>query len=95
MTLLPIDGPAEHTTISVTTTEVEAKAGASALEERKVVTIQPLDGRVRVLFESGVAASDGILVFKYQIVTFEATHQQPIYLRTESGTTEVVVVERA
>lgn len=93
--LFPLDGPSEQGVLAVSTTEVEAKIGASPFLERKVVTIQPLDGRVRVLFKSGVAATSGLLVFKNQIVSFEASETQPVYLITESGTTNVVVVERA
>ena len=78
----PLDGPSEQTSLSVGTTQVEAKVGTTALEERKVLTIQPLDGRVRVLFKSGLSATSGFLIYKRQIVR-------------ESGTTNVIIVERA
>ena len=92
---LPLDGPSEQTSISVSTSEVEAKVGLAPLLGRKVVTIQPLTGRVRVLFKSGILATSGILIYKRQIVSFEASESQSIYLITESGITDVVVVERA
>jgi hypothetical protein len=95
MALLPLDGPSDQTSIVVTTSEVEAKVGASAFPERKIVTIQPLDGRVRVLFKTGLAATSGFLVFKNQIASFEASDTQPVYLRTESGSTTVIVSERS
>lgn len=92
---LPLDGPSLQDSLAISTTEVEAKIGASAFDGRKVVTIQPQDGQVRVTFVSGTPASEGILVFKYQTMSFEASEQQPIYLITETGTTNVVVIERA
>lgn len=91
----PLDGPSVQDTISVTTSQVEAKVGASPLTERKVVTIQPLDGQVRVTFVSGTVATKGLLIRKEQVASFEASESQSIYLITTSGTTTVVVIERA
>ena len=95
MALLPLDGPAEQTVLSVTTTQVEAKVGTTAFSERKVVTLQPLDGKIRVFFKTGLANSSGLLVHKNQIISLEAADTQPIYIAAESGTVNVVVAERA
>ena len=91
MSLLPLDGPSAQDVISVTT-QVEAKVGASALGERKVVTIQPTDGKLYVSFVSG---EDGFLCFKNGIYTFEASEQQPLYIKAFTGTVAVVIAERA
>jgi len=95
MALFALDGPSAQDLIAVTNVESEAKVGASVLEERKVITIQPQDGDVRVLFVSGLASNHGIEVSKGDIFSFEASASQPVYLITDSGTTNVVLIERA
>lgn len=89
---LPLDGPSVQDVISVTTSQVELKVGASAYPERKVVTIQPQDGKVYVSFVSG---EDGFLCFKNGIYTFESSDSQLLYIKSVSGTVNVVVAERA
>lgn len=88
--LQPLDGPSVQDTIAVTT-EVEAKVGASAFDERKVVTLQP-DGKLYVTFESG---QPGFTLAKNGIYTFEAASSQPVYISAVSGTVNVIVAERA
>lgn len=91
MAFLPLDGPAVQDVINISTSQVEAKVGASAFDDRKVVTLQP-QGKIYVSFVSG---EDGFLLFKNGIYTFEATHQQPLYIKALAGTVDVVVAERA
>jgi hypothetical protein len=99
----PLDGPSLQTTLSSvgTVTVVEAKVGATALAERKVVTLQG-DGKFLVYFgdDSGAPSaatvtSDGITVFKDQVSSFEATGKQPLYVLAVSGTVNIKIVERA
>lgn len=98
----PLDGPASHDTISVdTVTVVEAKIGASPLEERKVLTIQPTD-KLYIYWGDGngapsaaTVAADGITLFKNGVYTFEAGESQSIYMLSVSGTIDVKVVERS
>lgn len=100
---MKLDGPSKQGLISATTATVtEVKIGASAFEERKIITIQPLGGTVRVYFaDEGVVpsaatvGSDGIKHFKNQLNSYEATNQQVLYIVAESGTFNVVIVERA
>ena len=89
--LQPLDGPSVQDTLAVTTTEVEAKVGASPFEERKVVTLQA-DGKLLVTFESG---QPGFTLAKNGIYTFEAAYSQPVYIKAVSGTVNVVIAERA
>lgn len=98
----PLDGPAAHDTISVGTgAVVEAKIGASSLEERKVLTIQPTDklyiywGDGSGIPSVGTVSADGITLFKNGVYTFEASRSQPIYMLSVSGTIDVKVVERS
>jgi hypothetical protein len=88
--LQPLDGPSVQDTLAVTT-EVEAKVGASAFEERKVITLQP-DDKLLVTFESG---QPGFTLAKNGIYTFEASNTQPVYITAVSGTVNVIVAERA
>lgn len=101
--LQPLDGPSDQTSVSVDTiTVVEAKVGGSPLAERKVVTLQPTDGKIRVYFGDGGAApsaatvaSDGLLQFKNAKESYEASDSQSVYILAETGTVNVIVVERA
>jgi uncharacterized protein YpmB len=103
MSFLPLDGPAQQLVVSVSTAAItEAKAGVSALEERKVVTIQPLNGKVYVYFaQEGVTPSaatviaNGFIQYKNQKETYEASNSQLIYLVAVSATTNVSIAERA
>lgn len=90
--LLPLDGPSVQAQISVSTSEVELRVGSSALAERKVITIQPVNGNIRVIFESG---KPGFYAFRGGIYSFEASASQPVYARTDSGTVNVIIAERA
>jgi hypothetical protein len=103
MSLLPLDGPSAQATLSVdASTVVEAKAGGSALTERKVVTLQPLTGKVYVYFGGDGAApnaatviANGLVCFKNAKETYEASPTQKIYLLSVTGTVNVIVAERS
>ncbi len=88
------DGPgAGPTSISVTTTAVEAKVGGSAQEERKVVALQPLDGDVFWGYDSGVTSSSGHKLYKDVYAEIQAATTLPIFLVAASGTVDVRVSE--
>ena len=103
MSLFPLDGPASQDTISVTTSTVqEAKIGASALSERKVVTLQPVDGKIYVYFGDGASTpsaatviADGFVQFRNAKNSYECSHRQPVFILAVSGTVNVKVAERA
>lgn len=99
----PLDGPSAQSKISVDNTVKEVKIGASPLEGRKVITLQPLEGHIRVYFGDDTAsppsASDvlnkGFRHFKYVKDSYEAGSDQPVFYVTESGSAEdVIVAER-
>jgi hypothetical protein len=101
--LSPLDGPSSQTLLSVTsTTAIIAKAGASAFPERKVLTLQPLDGKIRVFFANeGVTPTlsdvltKGFKHPKTAMRSYEASDQQVVYIVAETGTVNVVIAERA
>lgn len=101
--LQPVDGPSTQGNVSVdTTTPQELKVGASRLTERKIVTLQPLDGKVWVYFgEEGVTPSaanlqdNGFEVAKKEKASFEVGERQPLWVLSQSGTTDVRYAERA
>jgi hypothetical protein len=100
---LPLDGPSLQTTLSVNTTTVqEVKVGASAITERKVVTIMPTSGKIYVYFggDAGVPSAatviaHGLIQYKNAMCSYEASDSQPIYILSLTGTTTVKIVERA
>lgn len=101
--LEPLDGPSAQATLSVTTGAVsEVRAGGSSLIDRKVVTLQPLDGRVYLYFGDGTGApsvatvtNNGILLFNRAKESFEASTMQDLWVVAVNSTTDLRVVERA
>ena len=99
----PLDGPSLQTTLSVNTTVVQqVMVGASAMAERKVVTIMPIDGKIYVYFAgtAGIPSSATIIAhgfpqFKNALHSYEATDSQLVYILAVSGTVSVKIVERA
>ena len=90
---IPLNGPALHGALSVTTTAVEVKVGSSVLEERTVITIQPIDGDIYFGYSSGVTSSTGTKIFKGQIYPMEATDKLPVYIVAATGTVDVRITE--
>lgn len=100
--LQPIDGPSKTFNLTVTTSSpIEAKAGAFAFLERKVITLQG-DGKFYVYFadedETPLAidvTTKGFIQYKNSLQTYEATGSQAIYILAETGTVDVRGAERA
>ena len=100
--LQPLDGTSKQASLSVdTVTVLEIKAGASAFTERKVITVQPTDGKVYIYFgDEGVVpnaatvAADGFIQTKSK-ESYEATGSQVVYILAVSGTVDVRFAERA
>ena len=91
--LLNLDGPATYGALSVTPTPSEVKVEASALEERRVITIQPVDGAVWFGYNSSVTSSTGTKIYKGQIYALEATDNLTVYVVADSGTVDVRITE--
>ena len=92
--LLPLDGPSIENEIDVSTI-VEIKVNALPFEERKVITFQPQDGKVRYGFTNSITSTQGFLVYKSQVVTIEASSTQSVYIVSLTGTVKVYISERA
>ena len=101
--LQPLDGPSSQDAVNITNTAItEVKVGASVLEERKVITLQP-DGKIRVFFGDGLLApsvsdvlNKGLKQGKNTIRTYEAAASQDIYIIADNGgSVEVIIIERA
>jgi len=104
MSISPLDGPAKQTKITVNTTTVqEIKVGASAQDERKVITVQPLTGKIYVYFGDATASApnaatviaNGFVQYKKAKDDYEASPQQPLYILAVSGSVDVIIAERA
>ena len=91
--LQPLDGPGINGNISVTTTPSEARVGGTTLEDRAVITVQPIDGVIYYGYDNSVSSTNGTKIFKGQIIPFEAGPELPIFLVAESGTVDVRITE--
>lgn len=80
-----IDGPGVYGTISVGTTAVEAKVGASVEESRKVVTIQPMGNKVYYGLDSSVTTATGTRIFKNQILELNYYETVSIWLISDDA----------
>jgi hypothetical protein len=89
----PLDGPAVYGALSVTTTPVELKVGASPVSERKVISFQPTDGVVYYGYDSSVSSTTGTKIFSNQLIIIEASEQLAVYLVSETGTVNVRITE--
>lgn len=81
----PLDGPAKYKNITVTDTAQEVKVDASVLEERKVVTIQPLGGPVWFGYDSSVTTTTGTKIFRGQFLHLEASYRLPVWVIADTG----------
>jgi len=88
-----LNGPAVNGALSVTTTAIEVKVGASILEERSVITIQPIDGDVYFGYSSSVTSSNGTKIYKGQVFPLEATDKLPVWVVAASGTVDTRITE--
>ena len=93
MAFLPLNGPATHGSINVTTTAIEVKVGASPFEERKVITIQPLDGVVYYGYDNTVTSSTGTKLFKSIVFPLEASPSLSVWIIAGTGTVDVRITE--
>lgn len=92
----PCDGPGVYGSISVgDSTPVEVKIGGSVLAERKVITIQPIDGIVYYGYDNSVTSSTGTKIFKGQYLPLENSEDLTVYLISDSGTVDVRITEVA
>jgi hypothetical protein len=90
---IPLNGPAVHGALSVTTTPQEVKVGASRLEERNVLTIQPLNGDVYFGYSDSVTSLTGTKIYQGQVFPLEATDELPVWIVAASGTIDVRITE--
>ena len=100
---LPLDGPAAQAKVAVTaTTVIEAKAGGSTFDERKVISIQPIGGNLYMYLGDGsgtpstsTVQNNGFTLFQNGIYTYEASERQKLYILSVTGSINAVISERA
>jgi len=90
--LQPLDGPAVYGAKTVTTSAQEIKVGGSALEERKVITIQPTDGEIWFGYNSSVTSSTGTKIHEGQLIQIEASESLPVWM-VSGGSVNVRITE--
>lgn len=83
-------------TLTVGTTAVEAKVGASRLEDRKALTVFN-DSNTTIYwgYTSSVTTSTGTPIFKNQMFVWSVGDGQPIYLIADSSGNNIRVTEGA
>jgi len=90
-----LNGPGVYTNLSVTTTPSEVKVGGSALSDRQVVTMQPLDGDIYYGYDNSVSSTTGTKIYKGQYILLESTDSLPVWIVAGSGTVDVRITEVA
>lgn len=99
---MPLDGPSNQFAVALTSTvAVEVKVG-SPLQERKMLTILPTDGKIYIYFGDGSttpSASDiqtkGFPHAKNTLKSYEASDSQDVWIVSDTGTVDVRIAERA
>jgi len=86
---------AVYGTLTVGTTAVELKVGGSALENRKVVTIQPKANKVYWGYDSSVTTLTGTQVFKDQFIPLPVGPEITVYLIADGSGKDVRIGELA
>jgi len=98
-----LDGPSKSFVLSAvgTVTPVEVKAGGSAFEERKVITLQA-DGKFYIYFadegetpNAATVSSTGMTQYKNARESYEASGSQAVFVLAVTGTVDVRGAERA
>ena len=103
MAFLPLDGPSRQLVISVNTTIPQIfKRDVTPLEERKIITIQTLVGKIWIYFAddnetptAGDVSSKGFLHHPHGKETYEASTTQVVWVLAFAGTVDVRGAERA
>jgi hypothetical protein len=93
MAFIPLNGPGAHGALSVTTTPQLIKVGASNLDQRTIITIQPIDGDVYFGYDNSVSSTTGTLVMEGQFFPLEATHKLDVWIVCATGTIDVRITE--
>lgn len=75
-----INGPATYGALSVTSSPVEVKVGGSPLEDRKAISIQPLDGNIFYGFDGSVTVSTGTKLFQGEKFFLEAGDSLSVFV---------------
>lgn len=90
-----LNSDAVYGTITVGTTPVEVKVGASVLERRKLVTIQPKDNKVFWGYSNSVTISNGTQVFKDQFMPIAVGDEISVWLVADGAGKDVRIGELA
>lgn len=89
--LLTVGGTQSNLTVG--TSAVEVKVGASKLANRKCVTVMPVDADMYWGWTSGVTTSTGTPIFKSQKATFEVNDTATIFLICASASKNARITE--
>jgi hypothetical protein len=90
-----LNGPGIFDTINVTdATPIEIKVGATRSDGRRVISVQPLDGKVHLGYDNTVTSTKTFLtVTKNRFFQLEASDLLAIWMVADSGTVAVNISE--
>jgi hypothetical protein len=88
-----LDGPAVYGALSVTTTPVEVKVGASREQGRNAITIQPLDGDIWLGYSNGLTTANGTRIYATEKFILECTDSLEVWIRSNTGTVDTRIAE--
>ena len=86
---------AVYGTVSVSTSAIELKVGASILSGRDYIVIQSKGNKVYIGFDNSVTVSTGIELKKDQTMYLSAGDNITVYAIANSGTIDVRIMELA
>jgi len=81
--------------ITVGTTAIEVKVGASPLVNRKMVTLNPQSSGVFLGYDSGVTTATGTELFKDEYISLPIGPDISVYLIATGANNEVRIAELA
>lgn len=88
-----LEGIGIGTTITVGTTPIEAKVGATAMTNRKGILVQSNTGKIYYGFSSLMTLSDGLVIYKGPANFFPNKSTAPIYIVSPVAGAQVTIWE--
>lgn len=90
-----VNSEAAYSNLSVGTSAVEVKVGASPLSRRKLIIMQPKDNGIYWGYSNAVTISNGIQTYKDQIISLEIGPDISVWVIADGAGKSVRIQELA